>query len=259
METERLTREFLSAELTRRLQARPGYSLRAFARDLGLSPGELSEILRGKRPLSPKKTARVAERLGLSATETRALLGMGRLEAAGVAGVPLAERALTLDLFHVVSEWYCFAILNLAETKGARLDPRWIAGRLGISPTEAMVALEKLERVGLLSREDDGTLAVDDEFVLAPDGIPSEAIRKYHRAILQKAIAALETQPTDRRDISGLGVALNPRDLPAVRREIREFQQYLAKKYGAAGRKTEVFQLEIALFQLTKSHEGEKR
>lgn len=39
---------------------------RAFAKVLGLSPGELSEILNGKRKLSVKKALHIAEKLSLN-------------------------------------------------------------------------------------------------------------------------------------------------------------------------------------------------
>ena len=38
-----------------------------------------------------------------------------------------------------------------------------------------------------------------------------------------------------------------------------EFEQRIARKYAVAGRKHEVYQMEIALFQLSKSPEGDKR
>ena len=57
------------AELARRTRSNARYSQRAFARQLGMSPGELSEILRGKRPLSLKAMLKVARSLGLTGEE----------------------------------------------------------------------------------------------------------------------------------------------------------------------------------------------
>src|SRR3954468_13014795 len=71
---------FLSEELARRMKSNPRYSQRAFARQLGLSAGELSEILRGKRSLSLRSALRVASSLGLSPSETRHLITLAQLE-----------------------------------------------------------------------------------------------------------------------------------------------------------------------------------
>lgn len=49
-------RQMLGSELERRQSRNPRYSLRAFARDIGLHASDLSKILRGKKPI-PLSTA----------------------------------------------------------------------------------------------------------------------------------------------------------------------------------------------------------
>lgn len=58
-------REILTQALENRSQRRPGYSQNALARDLGLRPSQLSEVLRGKKGLSRTSAERVAQVLGL--------------------------------------------------------------------------------------------------------------------------------------------------------------------------------------------------
>jgi len=248
-------RNFLLEELNRRTRSNPRYSVRAFARQLKLSPGELSEILRGVRKLSFKKAILVARALGLGAGETQHLVELVHLQDAaaspvGPAPTP-AERQLTLDVFRVVSDWYCFAILNLADTEGFKFNAHWIAKRLGISPTEAGVALERLERVGLLERTG-GKLHVCEDLVLSPSGIPSEAVRNYHRDILRKASEAIELQAVEDRDFNGIGFAVDPKYLPEMKKDVRDFQRKLIGKYSKRGRCTEVYHLETALFRLSQ-------
>jgi uncharacterized protein (TIGR02147 family) len=252
---------FLKEELARRMRANPRYSQRAFARQLGLSPGELCELLAGKRALSLKSALRVARALGLSPAETRHLIQLAQVERGRRLGAPelleplrddaAPSRELTLDMFRVVSDWYCFAILNLLDCDDFQSDAGWIARRLGISRLETELALERLERVGLVERDRRGELRGVKDYVLSPAGIPSEAIRNYHRQILGKAIEALETQGVGEREISGVGLAVDPVQLPALKKEIVEFQDRLVAKYARGRRKTEVYQLESALFRLT--------
>src|SRR4051812_37760608 len=110
---------FLGEELARRIGNNPRYSQRAFARQLGMSPGELSEILRGKRSLSLKSALKIARSLGLNSSETKHLIYLSQVEKSRKLPVPqidevarndARERQLTLDMFHVISDWYCFAI-----------------------------------------------------------------------------------------------------------------------------------------------------
>jgi hypothetical protein len=67
---------------------------------------------------------------------------------------------------------------------------------------------------------------------------------------LNKAIEALETHPVDERDITGIGFAVDPKHLPAIRKEISDFQDRLIAQYSK-GKRTEVYQLEMALFRLS--------
>ncbi|MGE0617107.1 MAG: hypothetical protein AB7P04_15865 [Bacteriovoracia bacterium] len=56
-------RELLKAALAQRIQKNPAYSLRAFARDLGISPGHLCEVLSGKHRLSRRMESLVVNKL----------------------------------------------------------------------------------------------------------------------------------------------------------------------------------------------------
>lgn len=63
-------RAFLRDELSRRQARNARYSLRSFARDLGLAPPRLSDILRGRYGLSGAAAAELAARLRMSEEES---------------------------------------------------------------------------------------------------------------------------------------------------------------------------------------------
>lgn len=74
-------RLFLAEELASRKQRNPAYSLRAFARRLQMSPSFLSEVLKGKKAVSPSRAEALRMMLtspeeisssGLSTTESEA-------------------------------------------------------------------------------------------------------------------------------------------------------------------------------------------
>ena len=244
------------------MRVNPRYSLRAFARQLDVSPGEISEILRGKRKLSFKLALKIAVKLDLSVAEKDHLLSLVQGEEQALHGqVPalaLASRQLTLDMFHVVSDWYCFAILTLADCTDFKWDNAWIARRLVISESEVRIALERLERVGLIERKGKAFVAVKD-YVMTPSGIPSEAIRNYHRTVLTKAIDALELQSVSERDISGVTIAVDPSQLPAIKKEISDFQDRIVQRYSQGKKRHEVYQLEVACFRLTQGEDNGKK
>lgn len=240
--------EFLSGEFSRRMRTNPRYSLRAFARHLNLSPGELSEILRSKRPLSHKSALKVAESLGLNALETSQLLN---LVSPGVhAAQPYQAITLSMDYFHTISDWYCFAIVNLMECPDSLWEAQWIARRLSITKMEAQTAMDRLLRLELVAPDEMGRYKPAKDFVASPDQIPSEAIRSFHRQIMNKALQALDNQNVAERDFQGVSFACDPKHLPELKKEISAFADHIARRFSKA-KKSEVYHLELALFRLS--------
>lgn len=66
--------DILKDHLLRRTTINPRYSLRAFARAVGLEPSKLSEVLSGKKGLSPDRAEKVSEKLRLEGTEKEVFL-----------------------------------------------------------------------------------------------------------------------------------------------------------------------------------------
>lgn len=257
--------EFLTRELDRRIGVNPRYSQRGFARSLGLSPGELSEVLRGKRKLGLKAALKISRSMGLNPAETKHLLHLAQIEKSKEWQIetrltaelaPLSTTAVNEDVFHLVSEWFYFAVLNLVDTTDFRWNSIWIAKRLGLTRTQARTAMDRLLRLGLVKRENGRTRSVKDA-VFSASGVPSEAIRNYHKQMLRKAIDALDFQPVQARDITGVGFACDPRDVDAIGREIAEFQEKLASKYSK-GKLSEVYHLEMAFFKLSEGGSNEQ-
>lgn len=109
-------RHTLAAELAQRQQRNRRYSLRAFARDLGTDHASLSQVLRGRRTLSP----RLARQFG--------------------ARLHLAEA----DILDACEQHNADAILRMARTKIFQSDSRWIATRTGLPLDAVNAALTRL-------------------------------------------------------------------------------------------------------------------
>ncbi len=256
--------DFLRAELQSRIRQNQRYSMRGFAKHLKISAGELSEILHGKRQLSFKSAQRISEALGLTPVEDQYLFQLvsngksSSLNPKSGKMNQVYERRQVLEdsTFQLLSDWYYFALLNLMDCKGFRWDTLWISKRLNITRTQAKMAMELLLKVGLV-KESKGQYKVDHDIVLSPDGIPSEAVRNYHRQVLEKAKNSLEEQRPAERDITGVGFAMDPKYLPAIKKDIAAFQETLSAKYSK-GQKTEVYHLETAFIRLTEGDHHEK-
>lgn len=144
-------RERLQAELAARCERNPRYSLRAFARFLGLDHASLSQLLRGKRSMTESAIRRLGARIALTPQEIDHYIALG----AGDASRP-EIRALADDAAQVLGQWHAFAILELIRLREFRPDVRWMARVLGVPSDDIAIALQHLLRLGFLKMESAG-------------------------------------------------------------------------------------------------------
>jgi uncharacterized protein (TIGR02147 family) len=265
MQTENDYRTVLRDALARRCQANPSYNMSRFARDLGLSPGRLSEIFSRRQGLSIEVGKRIGGILGLSEGETEFFCDQiefehGRSQAKReLARLRLLKRseeldklALEVDTFQVISDWYHFAIVQLIEIPIFREDPKWIGKALNISAAEAASAVDRLLRVGILYRDDKGALNRVDETIVVHNKVSSEAVRKFHEQVMDKAKMVLSTRPLAERTISSGMVCIRRSDFEEIRAKVRRFSSRLLKEAEASPKDKEaVYCLSMQFFELT--------
>src|SRR5690242_6626987 len=117
-------RETLKSEYETRCRRNPAYSLRAYARDLGVAPSRLLDVLNARYGMSREAADGIARRLGFSKMETsrfcdevEAEHGRSRAsrEAArarlGQDSVDPDVHRLQMDAFRAIADWYHFAIV----------------------------------------------------------------------------------------------------------------------------------------------------
>lgn len=154
-ECDRDFRLFLQAELGSRCASNRQYSLRAFAKSLGVDHSSLSQMLRGKRRITPETVGDFCTKLGVDAARAAAFQSEATMNTREVpAAVYDAIVQLAQDAAGLMSEWSGYAILELVRLRDFRPDTRWIANVLGVTPDEVNVSLQRLLRLGLLEMTD---------------------------------------------------------------------------------------------------------
>jgi DNA-binding Lrp family transcriptional regulator len=130
----------LKTQLARRREVNPRYSLRAFAKKLGLSPSKLSEILAKKRNLGAVRAGELVDRLGLVGRDREAFLLSVALDAAQGPEKQKLKRRLT-ELAEAGepaktkqrNAWYFGAV---AALDAAGHDASRFAVSLGLTPLQ---------------------------------------------------------------------------------------------------------------------------
>ncbi|MEK6772894.1 MAG: DUF4423 domain-containing protein [Bdellovibrionota bacterium] len=253
----------LKEEFIARKHKNVNYSLRAFSRDLKLSPSFLSGVLSGKKKISIDKALEVTRHLGWSWRETQLFLQSAQLSHAKS---KLAKNFLKSELqrtrtrygqfqkmnsrqFFAISDWYYVAIMELTEVAEFSDDPDWIARQLGITRKLAEDALLKLKNAKLIYKNDHDQWKKLNNTV---QDTPSAEIRKFHRQQLENASVAIENQAFQKRHFSGVTMAIDSKKLPEAIELIREFRSRI-NSLLECGNKDSVYHLAVQLFQLDQS------
>jgi hypothetical protein len=109
-------RQTLATEFAQRRHRNQRYSLRAYARDLGTDHATLSQVIRGRRVLSPRLVRHFGQKLNLSRQ----------------------------DIAEACEQHHADAIVRLARRASFKPNSRWIATRTGLSLDAVNAALARL-------------------------------------------------------------------------------------------------------------------
>ncbi|MBT3583467.1 MAG: TIGR02147 family protein [Halobacteriovoraceae bacterium] len=244
---ENLARSLLLDEYAERRDRNPLYSVRAFARDMGINRTTLSEVLTKKRTLSAKNIKKLSNKLSLSPLESQALVDSQKSKPLGMEDEDYLK--LMDDEFKLISDWYYFAILNLAKVKGAKADPIWIRERLGLTEFEVENALERLQRLGFLKIEK-GKLIRTAEPIRTNTDVPSSALRSHHEQHLKNACKKIYEVELDRREFSSMTMAIDPSKIPEAKKLLLKYKRKIANLLETDN-PTDVYLFSVNLFPLT--------
>lgn len=233
------------AALAERCRNNPQYSLRAFARASGISHTVLSLVLSGKRQFSKKAVQKLVEFLELNPAQAQLLLKKNSKE-------QKAEyQDLDLDTFQVISDWYHYAILSALELPNAKFEAKWLSKALGISLTQAKLAMDRLQRLGLVE-EQKGKWKQSSKPLAVNNAQSTIATRTFHKQLLDKAKEAIDTTAFDARDMSSTTFAMHESQIPYAKKRIREFRRQLAAELEAMAAPSAVYNLTVQIFPVTK-------
>lgn len=256
-------RGFLQSDLLRRCEQNPRYSLRAYARALQIEPSALSKLLNGKRQVTPKMFEQIAARLGFSPEQRKSLHPYNAHMGRSPKNTRSSYQQLALNLFHVISDWYHYAILELTQIQGFKGDPKWIASKLGITTSEINIAVERLVHLELLSIDPVTGVWKDESgatTMAGPNPYADAATRKLQKQVLEMGVHALENIPVEERDQSSMTMAIDSKLLPQARAKIKRFRRELCRFLKSSPHQDQVYQLGVSLYPLSTkapSREGE--
>lgn len=232
----------------------PRWSQRAFAQKLGVSSGALSEIMKGKRSISSPLKKKMASILQLSPNEQIDFFGDDIPEHLKPARQEYFR--LSVDQFHLISDWWHFAILNLIKTKGFKANHEWIAERLDMPIKVISETWDRLFRLGHLKRVQ-GKVQREHPRIETTDDFFDLSIRRAHVEDLKLIEKSVINGSTENRDHTSMTVVINKKNMKKAKELIRSFQDQFSKEVEIKDNELgdEVYRLSISFFPLTKIKE----
>lgn len=237
-------RFYINREFDHRKTRNAKYSLRAFARDLGVSNQKLSQILTGKLGISTASAEQIAARLKLSKFETDLFIALaesahGRSESGRVKAAArvdkLAERLKFRDRSSDVERegfsWLEYPIYMCYSLPEAQANHQWASRRLGIPEAVVKTIVDDFFSRDLL-REENGSWIQPNPFVSVNAKSSGEAIRKLYKKMLDLASKSVSDTPITERKLSVSYMTLHPENLEVAKDAIDQFCYGLIDRFG---------------------------
>ncbi|MBS1790169.1 MAG: TIGR02147 family protein [Acidobacteria bacterium] len=248
-------RLFLQAELARRCSANAQYSLRSFAVFLGLNHSTLSQLLRGKRPLTHRTIENLGIKLGMNQTEIERYKANENLATFRTSAMSRQIRQLTVDTVNLLSDPTHRAILELVRLEDFQPDSRWIARVLNSNVDEVNVAISRLTRLGLLEMEDHNHWVDRSGAVrLGQDAFANLIVQR-----LSEQVRRLSTQNDSREfaepnEAASAKLLISATQLQSLMALLEKFQSESTTINGASDR----YQLEINISPINQHNQPER-
>lgn len=258
--------DLLKKEFQTRYAKNASYSLRAFARDLGLSAAMVSQVLSGKKGLSEKSALQITRKLGLKGSEAESILhhvvasharSHSKRQAAQQTLKELKSKKESSRVLHrkeltVANSWQHYAILGLLEMQRQVKAPEWFAKKLAMNIVIVRQRLKELEELGWIEKVG-ASYRLSFTSAQSTFDLPSKDIQALHSGFLVKANEALYSQNVDEREFLNMTLAFRREDLEEARKSLRQFQQKFADTfYRSEDLKDCVYQFSFQFFRLDK-------
>lgn len=248
--------EILDAHFKRKKKVR-GYSLRALARDLGVSAPFMSNVLSGKKPIPLKKLDSLVRLLDIDPQTHQEIRSQLLVTERPLAPGPISEwQPSEIKHLSILRQWYFLALLEMTSCEGFKNDPLDIGSKLGISPKSVEVALRELVFTGLL-KEENGSLSKTTRYLRLGSSQSLDDIRRFHRQMLEKAgetLCKTDAADFERRLITGITITA-PREKIAVAKKMLSDTLHQIANFLTEEKGNEVYHLSGQLFPLTQRKE----
>jgi uncharacterized protein (TIGR02147 family) len=249
-------RELIKIDFDARKKINPRFSMRAYAKKLGLEPSTLSQILRGKRDLPFSDAQKILSQLKLNFDQQKEFIhSLDRHTPKpshyerflNTQNIGLPDQTVVQKIYEDLTY---MSFYSLMDTENFKFDIPWIAEKLKTTSEIIEAVIQDLKSIGLLVNIK-GQYTKQAVELKTTDEIESRALKNAHRNEMTLAEVALSENTLADRDFISMTLPTDKKQLKKAKVLIRSFlkqMESLLKNKNAR----EVYQLNVQLFPLTK-------
>ncbi|MFK8137196.1 MAG: DUF4423 domain-containing protein [Bdellovibrionales bacterium] len=243
-------RRILKDEYYRRLDSNPNYSVRSFARSLGVNDSSLSKIMSGKRDPSLKYIRMLCLKLNISTQVTENIFFEGNTEL----------KHLDFVDPDIHSDWRFDAILELTYIKNFNFSEKNIAKSLGITIGTTKQMLEKLVSSGRLAKNSNGVwedkIGYYSTYTSAE--VDEEYLKRYQVSLSQRSNRSILERPAKDKDHVSMVTCIDEDLMDEVRSILKKARRdILELAQSKSIKKSKVYAVTTNFFDLLEENTGE--
>lgn len=266
--------ELLRARWTEKKRANPAFSMRSWAKQLGMPNNTaLSLILAGKRKLPKRLIPHITQSLRLDKKEALYVEALCNLENAKneIEKKYYLDRLQEilpkrqeipheLDTFFYLQDPLAGILLEMIDLPQFTSDPKWLKNKIRLNKTEAEIkeTWQRLLKLGLC-RQVDGKWQKTHKNLSNTIDLKDLAVQRYHSEFCQIAALAVAKQELSEREFQSYSFNLAPAKIPVAKKLMREFLvQFMEQVEASAQEDAQNYQINLQLFAntfLEKKHD----
>ena len=263
-------REYLRATFEERKARNAAFSYRMLADKIGLHASRIHRLLARQSHIAPDQIDAFAKVFGLRGVKAKYfeyLVRHAKAKTPSEAQVWLAKladlrgvvgRGLKRPEHGIFREWYFIPLRCMLHT--GRFKDEWalLAASLSpaIRPEQVRLAVESMEKFGLVERDPDGFWHARDAHLAAESAEPGSALRSWHHSMLRLAGEAVERFPKAMRHHGTLTVSVDAAGAVAVVDILRECRGRIRGISDSSPSPDRILHLGMQLFPVGRIPEG---
>ncbi len=233
-------KEWLIDLLTEKTSANQSYSLRALARDTGISVAVISRILSGKRNFTLNLANRVIENLKLESDASKKLLSLYSHEAENS-----TVKNYQLESFKAMSDWRHYALIKLMDLAQFKEDSKSLASILKTTELNVIIIIERLIFLDVIERNAEGLLIRTGNNLIVDAALVEKANLKLQKSIVEKMDEDFNDWIKE-GEFNSMTLAINSENLIEAKKEIKRFKRRMIEILSQ-GQKDKVVNFNISI------------